>query len=48
MLAIGALGIFNTALAFYVYFRLVDEEGPTFASLNNYVMPLRRRGGRAR
>ena len=40
MLAIGALGVFNTALAYYVYFRLVNEEGPTFASLNNYIVPL--------
>ena len=36
----GALGVFNTALAYYVYFRLVNEEGPTFASLNNYIVPL--------
>ena len=40
MLAMGALGVFNTALAYYVYFRLVNEEGPTFASLNNYIVPL--------
>ena len=40
MLAMGALGVFNTALAYYVYFRLVHDEGPTFASLNNYVVPL--------
>ena len=39
-LAIGALGVFNTALAYYVYFRLVNEEGPTFATLNNYIAPL--------
>jgi drug/metabolite transporter (DMT)-like permease len=36
----AALGVFNTALAYYVYFRLVNEEGPTFASLNNYLVPL--------
>jgi drug/metabolite transporter (DMT)-like permease len=36
----GALGVFNTALAYYVYFRLVHDAGPTFASLNNYVVPL--------
>ena len=35
----AALGVFNTALAYYVYFRLVHEQGPTFASLN-YVVPL--------
>src|SRR5271163_2804477 len=40
LLAIGALGVFNTALAYYVYFRLVHEQGPTFASLNNYIVPL--------
>jgi drug/metabolite transporter (DMT)-like permease len=39
-LAMGALGVFNTALAYYVYFRVVNEEGPTFASLNNYIVPL--------
>ncbi len=39
-LAMGALGVFNTALAYYVYFRLVHDEGPTFASLNNYIVPL--------
>jgi drug/metabolite transporter (DMT)-like permease len=40
VLAIGALGVFNTALAYYVYFRLVHDEGPTFASLNNYIAPV--------
>ncbi len=40
MLAMVALGIFNTALAYYVYFRLVHDEGPTFASLNNYIVPI--------
>ena len=40
MLATGALGVFNTALAYYVYFRLVHEEGPTFACLNNYIAPV--------
>ena len=40
MLAMGALGVFNTALAYDVYFRLVHEEEPTFASLNNSIAPL--------
>jgi drug/metabolite transporter (DMT)-like permease len=40
MLAMGALGVFNTALAYYVYFRIVHDEGPTFASLNNYIVPV--------
>jgi drug/metabolite transporter (DMT)-like permease len=39
-LAMVALGVVNTALAYYVYFRLVNEEGATFASLNNYIEPL--------
>ncbi len=38
--AVVALGVFNTALAYYVYFRLVVSAGPTFASLNNYVVPI--------
>jgi drug/metabolite transporter (DMT)-like permease len=47
MLAMGALGVFNTALAYYVYFRLVHDEGPTFASLNNYIVPVIGVGGGA-
>jgi drug/metabolite transporter (DMT)-like permease len=39
VLAMIALGVFNTALANYVYFRLVHDEGPTFATLNNYIAP---------
>jgi hypothetical protein len=35
----GALGVFNTDLACYVYFRLVHDEGPTFTRLNNYIVP---------
>ncbi len=37
--ALFALGFFNTALAYLVYFRLVVVAGATFASLNNYVVP---------
>jgi drug/metabolite transporter (DMT)-like permease len=40
ILAVVALAVFNTALAYYVYFRLVHDAGPTFASLNNFVVPL--------
>ena len=40
MLAMGALGVFNTAFAYYVYFRIVHDEGPTFASLNTYIVPV--------
>ena len=38
--AMIALGVLNTALAYFLYFRLIATEGPTFASLNNYVVPL--------
>ena len=37
--AMTALGLFNTALAYLVYFALVVREGATFAALNNYVVP---------
>ena len=39
LMAMAALGIFNTALAYLVYFTLVLRMGATFASLNNYVVP---------
>ena len=35
-----ALGVFNTALAYFVYFRLIASAGATFAALNNYIVPL--------
>ncbi len=38
--AMIALGVLNTALAYFLYFRLIASDGPTFASLNNYVVPL--------
>jgi len=37
--ALAALGLFNTALAYYVYFRLIASAGATFAALNNYIVP---------
>jgi drug/metabolite transporter (DMT)-like permease len=37
--AIAALGIFNTAFAYYLYFALVMRSGATFAALNNYTVP---------
>ena len=37
--ALVALGLFNTALAYFVYFRLVVMSGATFAALNNYIVP---------
>ena len=37
--ALVALGVFNTALAYLVYFRLVATAGATFAALNNYAVP---------
>ena len=39
MAALVALAVFNTALAFIVYFRLVYLAGATFAALNNYAVP---------
>ncbi len=38
--ALLALGVFNTALAYFVYFRLIASAGATFAALNNYIVPL--------
>jgi drug/metabolite transporter (DMT)-like permease len=37
--ALCALGLFNTALAYFVYFRLIASAGATFAALNNYMVP---------
>ncbi len=37
--ALCALGLFNTALAYFVYFRLIASAGATFAALNNYIVP---------
>ena len=37
--ALCALGLFNTALAYFVYFRLIATAGATFAALNNYIVP---------
>ena len=39
IVALGVLGIVNTALAYFVYFRLVAVAGATFAALNNYIVP---------
>ncbi|MBM9400817.1 DMT family transporter [Gluconacetobacter azotocaptans] len=33
------LGIFNTGIAYAVYFRLIHQAGATFAGLNNYLVP---------
>jgi drug/metabolite transporter (DMT)-like permease len=40
LVALGLLGAANTALAYFVYFWLVRREGATFASLNNYLVPV--------
>jgi drug/metabolite transporter (DMT)-like permease len=40
LLAVAALGLFSTALAAVVYFRLVGSSGPSFVSLINYLIPL--------
>jgi len=37
--AMAALGVFNTALAYFLYFALVVRMGATFATLNNYIVP---------
>ena len=37
--ALIALGLFNTGLAYFVYFRLIETAGATFAALNNYIVP---------
>jgi drug/metabolite transporter (DMT)-like permease len=37
--ALVTLGLFNTALAYFVYFRLIESAGATFAALNNYIVP---------
>jgi drug/metabolite transporter (DMT)-like permease len=38
--ALVGLGVFNTALAYSVYFRLIASAGATFAALNNYIVPV--------
>ena len=38
--AIVMLGVVNTALAYAIYFRLIADAGATFASLNNYLVPI--------
>lgn len=38
--AILALGLFPTALATLIFFRLIDRAGPSFASLINYLVPV--------
>ncbi|NEX21156.1 DMT family transporter [Thiorhodococcus mannitoliphagus] len=40
LIAVGLLGIFSTALAAIVYFRLVTVAGPAFVSQLNYLIPL--------
>ena len=37
--ALIALGLLNTGLAYFVYFRLIETAGATFAALNNYIVP---------
>jgi drug/metabolite transporter (DMT)-like permease len=38
--AVAALGVFSTALAGIVYFRLIGSAGPAFVSQLNYLIPL--------
>jgi drug/metabolite transporter (DMT)-like permease len=37
--ALVTLALFNTALAYFVNFRLIESAGATFAALNNYIVP---------
>ncbi len=39
LLGIVGTGIFATGLATVIYYRLIDEAGPTFMSLTNYLVP---------
>jgi len=39
-LALVLLGLVNTAGAYFAYFWLIRREGPTFATLNNYLVPI--------
>lgn len=38
-LSVGYLGVFPTALATIIFFHLIDTEGASFVSLNNYIIP---------
>ena len=40
LLAVLMLGIFSTAIATVVYFRLIKSAGPTFVSQINYLIPV--------
>ena len=37
--ALITLALFNTALAYFVNFRLIETAGATFSALNNYIVP---------
>ena len=39
LLGIIGTGIFATGLATVIYYRLIDEAGPTFMSMTNYLVP---------
>lgn len=39
LLGIIGTGLFATGLATVIYYRLIDEAGPTFMSLTNYLVP---------
>jgi drug/metabolite transporter (DMT)-like permease len=40
ILALAALGIVNTGLAYWLFYLLIDEAGPATASVITYVMPV--------
>lgn len=39
-LAIGSLAIFGTALAYYVYFKIIENTEATFVALVTYIVPI--------
>ncbi|MEQ8664702.1 MAG: EamA family transporter [Rhodospirillales bacterium] len=38
-MSIGYLGVFPTAIATVIFFHLIDTQGASFVSLNNYIIP---------
>lgn len=40
LIAVALLGVFSTALAAVIYFRLIERAGPTFVAQLNYLIPV--------
>lgn len=40
LLAVIYLGLFGTGIGYSLYYQLIAIAGPTFASLNNYLVPV--------